>query len=385
MPDDTTWLQEFHCYWLPRLQADGWTLSRVELRGAASPEGPYRWNKTLSRNRLNTLVYYIGLQPDEATVTAEDYQGLLHRMRRAGDVDYLTVEHIVATSPNDEVTKLRLQSKPDLWRRILHVYFPELRTARMMLYFTKPLERFYAQVATPPPALPSTWTAQQAIHEPFTPMKRYIVNTPLLAVSTNLAAYGLCLDNFGWAPMPNISVEYFPRHGNWSLMGTFTFPYFHRWSQNEFFQIRDYTLAARRYFPRQGDLFTGLYAGAYAQVNKYGIGLGPDKGWQGEGWGVGLAAGWASRLGDSGWRLDLGIQAGFYQTKFDPYVYGNPVTGTIDGDYYYDYIGPSNQFHKRNHRLTWFGPTMLRIAISYDLLYRRTPSGATFHRKEVVE
>ena len=385
MPDDTTWLQEFHSYWLPRLQADGWTLSRVELRGAASPEGPYRWNKTLSRNRLNTLIYYIGLQPDEATVTAEDYPGLLHRMRRAGDVDYLTVEHIVATSPNDEVTKLRLQSKPDLWRRILHVYFPELRTARMMLYFTKPLERFYAQVATPPPALPSTWTAQQAIHEPFTPMKRYIVNTPLLAVSTNLAAYGLCLDNFGWAPMPNISVEYFPRHGNWSLMGTFTFPYFHRWSQNEFFQIRDYTLAARRYFPRQGDLFTGLYAGAYAQVNKYGIGLGPDKGWQGEGWGVGLAAGWASRLGDSGWRVDLGIQVGFYQTKFDPYVYGNPVTGTIDGDYYYDYIGHSNQYHKRNHRLTWFGPTMLRIAISYDLLYRRTPSGATFHRKEVVE
>lgn len=382
MPSDTAWLEELHSYWLPLLQADGWALSRVELRGAASPEGPYEWNETLSHNRLNTLIKFIGLEPDEASVTAEDYDGLVHRMRRAGDRDYARVAEIVDQNDDARRIKKRLQSDAELWQRILYVYFPELRTARMMLYFTKLLERFYSHVGLSLPAPP--FTVKTAVYEPFKSLYQHITNPPMIALSTNLAAYGLCLDRFGWAPMPNISVEYFPRGSDWSVMGTFTFPYYHRWAQNEFFQIRDYTLAARRYFPRQGELYTGWYAGAYAQVNKYGIGLGPDKGWQGEGWGVGLAAGWATRLGDSGWRIDLGLQSGFYQTKFDPYVYGNPVTGDIDGDYYYDYIGPANQFHKRRHRLTWLGPTMLRIAISYDLLYHRSPSGATFRRKEVT-
>jgi hypothetical protein len=62
---------------------------------------------------------------------------------------------------------------------------------------------------------------------------------------------------------------------------------------------------------------------------------------------------------------------GAFITRYDPYVWGNPINGTIDGLYYYNYRGSTSQFKKRNHRFMWFGPTNAGLHLTYDIIYRK--------------
>lgn len=96
-----------------------------------------------------------------------------------------------------------------------------------------------------------------------------------------------------------------------------------------------------------------------------------------------MKVGYAVNLGKR-WRLDLYAAGGVYWTKFDPYVYGNPITGSeADGLYYYNYTGDVRLFRKRNHHRTWVGPTEVGITFTWDVLfYRLRKSGASFRRYE---
>ena len=55
----------------------------------------------------------------------------------------------------------------------------------------------------------------------------------------------------------------------------------------------------------------------------------------------------------------------------DPYIYGNPITGTKDGLYYYDYYGKASDFKERQHSRLWLGPTNAGIHLTYDIIYRK--------------
>ena len=66
---------------------------------------------------------------------------------------------------------------------------------------------------------------------------------------------------------------------------------------------------------------------------------------------------------------------GAFTTKYDPYVWGNPITGEADGKYYYDYKGTASKFKKRNRVFTWMGPTNLGVQLTYDLIYRKREKG----------
>ena len=79
-------------------------------------------------------------------------------------------------------------------------------------------------------------------------------------------------------------------------------------------------------------------------------------------------------------RLEFSVEFGAFYTRYDPYVYGNPITGDITGDnnkdYYYDFMGNASQFKKRNHQFFWLGPTNAGIHLTYDIIYRkRKPAG----------
>ena len=67
----------------------------------------------------------------------------------------------------------------------------------------------------------------------------------------------------------------------------------------------------------------------------------------------------------------MSVSLGFFYTRYDPYVYGNPITGVEDGLYYYEYYGNTSDFKMRNYQLFWFGPTNAGLHITYDILYRR--------------
>ena len=65
--------------------------------------------------------------------------------------------------------------------------------------------------------------------------------------------------------------------------------------------------------------------------------------------------------------LDAGIALGAFYAQYDPYVFGFDATLR----YYYDYAGDPAQFHKRNHRFFWAGPTRIYLSIGIDLFNRK--------------
>lgn len=78
----------------------------------------------------------------------------------------------------------------------------------------------------------------------------------------------------------------------------------------------------------------------------------------------------------SRWRLELGLQAGFFRTRQDPYQWLCPVDPADDKqEYFYKWYGDASTFKRRQHRYNWFGPTRVGITFSYDL-FRRKPAKA---------
>lgn len=381
----------------PMMRDRGLILRRIIVRGAASPEGPYDNNCRLGVGRMERLIAFISSMLGDAfdtsriesTSICEDYEYLTVLMRQAGDAETEAVERIWQASGGDErycKTHLMALNGGRTWRRLLKQYFPTLRQARVMLFFGRRLETATNLAGTAPtplsftpvPMVPTTETA----FVPAGPLLPFAFATPepkerlpLIAVRTNLIHDFFYMPNFGFAPGANIQLEYFPRRGHYTFNAGFTFTNHRHWSTHKFFQVRDAQLEVRRYF-RQGHPYRGAYLGLYAHGFAYGIGFSATRGWEGEGFGGGLTGGYTLKLTRSGhFRLELMAAVGYLTTTYDPYVWGNPITGTADGKYYYDYTGKASRFKKRNHRFNWMGPTNLGVQLTYDIIYRKHQKG----------
>ena len=190
-----------------------------------------------------------------------------------------------------------------------------------------------------------------------------------------------------FCPIPNVGIEYYPLHGHFTYGASFEGPWWQNYSKHKYFQLRNYQLHTR-YYLRSGETgFRGFFVSAYAHAYLYNICFGEKRGWEGEGWGAGVGLGWAIPLGRSKhWRLDIGLQAGFLNTRYDPYQWLCPIDPDYDKEqYYYKWYGDAKDFRKRKHIYNWMGPTRLEITLSYDLLYRRNhKKGASFRSKEKI-
>ena len=430
----------------PLINNDSLEMVHMILRGATSPEGPTRFNRYLGEKRAETLLNFIKENLTipmndnfEMDFDIEDYRTLCIMMHRRGDPDYGYVQamcdqYLSKNQPAKLKTTLRNARQGRLWIRLFREYFPQLRAARMVFFFRKPLT--YAKkvvpevnldqilpevvqvqpdtleqivlpevqmpekdtVAVPPVVLPQTDTV--IFVEPLQPVMRY-PRRELLSVKTNLLfdfAYMPGYDR--WCPIPNIAVEYYPKHGHVTYGASLDFPWWQHYNEHKYFQVRNYQFEAR-YYLRSGDVaknpvgegaaFRGLYLQAYAHAGLYSICFDADRGWEGEGLGGGLGIGYVLPLSKRGhWRLEFGAQVGYFYTKYDPYVFEHPVyTDYKDNLYYYDWIFDPSDFKRRAHRYTWFGPTRIGVTLSYDLLYRRNAkNGVSFNaweRKEVNE
>lgn len=385
-PDDE-FLNTFKNEILPLLNERHLQLRKVYIRGAASPEGPYANNRRLARNRsaallreLKKSLFFQYLEPEvDINAVTEDYGYLCLLLYKADDPAYDTVKAIYDECDGDELRckqSLMAYEGGKLWRRLLTEYFPQLRAARFILWFSEPDEK-HAPVESFTPQLPQVAEPMQ----PASPLLGTLdVTLPprpaaprrhLIALRTNLLHDFFYMPRFGWAFSPNIQLEYYPLDGHYTYNAGMTWGTNRKWSSQEFWQVRDVQLEVRRYFRGGGD-FSGLYLGAYAHGDKYGIGLSGSKGWQGEGGGAGLSLGYTTPLNKKGsLRLEFMAAAGFFLSVFDPYVYGNPVSGTINGDYYYEYYGNASSFKRRNHLFSWFGPTNFGVQLTYDIIFRK--------------
>lgn len=410
IPAGTPFLNQLTTKTLPDLQEKGFKLTKIEIVGTASPEGTREHNKQLSERRnkalLDTISRLVTLPANvQSEVVIEDYAGLLQIMKDNNDRNYSAVLNIYNRYSKNEIDmkrRLRIANGGKLWRYLLKTYYPDLRTAKVKMYFELPAPAPQPEPQPEPqpqpqpqpkpepqPAVTPVDTTAQAtpaiIDEPATDIDR----VHLLSLKTNLLHDVFYMPNYGWAPTLNIRAEYYPLNGHYTYNAAFTFPYYHRWSKQKFYQIRDYELSVRRYFKpavNNNAEYLGWYLGAYGHYTKYGIGFNKDKGWEGEGGGFGIEGGYVMNISkNKRWRLEFSAGIGFFYTLFDPYVYGNPVNGLQDGFYYYDYTDNASKFKRRNHKSFLPDPTHLGVTLTYDLLYRKQNNkGVSVHRKEAM-
>ncbi len=416
---------------IPQINTDSLKPHAMMVKGASSPEGPYRWNQTLSRERSAHAFDYINRHlkfPEEHSTyddQPEDYGQLLFLMKEANDPSYKVVKSLVDKYLKaGKLAQLKQQLKRidggRLWNRLYKIYYPKLRVARVVLFFKKKAQASSSSVSSGNSGMPNkpdsiaieilpeqetvpklniepygniekpVLCGADLIQEPdskevpFVPLRLY--RRHVLGIRTNLLYDFFYLPGHYWAPSPNVQLEYYPLTGHFTANLGFTGPYWHHWSRQQFWQIRDYVLEGRYYFVGQGQ-FIGPYVSGYVHTNIYGIGLSKTKGWEGEGLGAGAIIGYTMNISrNKRWRLEFSLGVGYYRTKYDPYVYGNPKSTIEDGLYYYDYLGKKEDFKERNHVFTWFGPTNIGVHLTYDLLFRRIQKkGVSFNRSELYQ
>ena len=393
----------------PLINRDSLELAYMMLRGAASPEGPTRWNKILGERRAEALLNFVKLnlvvpvkEDLDMDIDIEDYRTLCIMMRRRGDKDYGYVQALCDQYlPKNQIAKLkatlRATRQGTLWFRLFREYFPQLRAARVIFFFRAPQSHKKPEVVEPIPVEPVTvepakvepapTTKDTATVVPVTPapqpwMERY-ARRELLSVKTNLLGYVGYMPNYGrYCPIPNVAIEYYPLRGHFTYGASFDFPWWQHYWQHKYFQIRNYQLESRYYFRRgdielrpegQGAAYKGLYLQAYGNIAVFGICFDERRGWEGEVFGAGLGVGYVLPLGKrEHWRMEFQLQVGFLYGGYDPYQWENPVNPAYqDHLYYYDWTQKPSFFKKRQYRFTWVGPTRIGITLSYDLLYRK--------------
>ena len=396
---------------LPYFGNGDFILHSVLIRGAASPEGPYAWNQTLSHLRRKALLKLINENVKyridsclKVKEVAEDYVYLCMLMNERGDEDHDRVKALVDqyfdTDQRRLKEKLMSMDGGRLWKRLLKEYFPEMRAARVVLVFRKRIEIKQEEPAKADFTTEVPTSSALGVG-PFTvnvPMEIRIPRREILSVKTNLLfdlAYMPGYDRF--CPIPNIAVEYYPLHGHFTFGASLDFPWWQHYHEYKYFQIRNYQLEARYYF-KSGDVdkvgygkgaaFTGWYTQAYAHAGLFGICFDEDRGWEGEGVGGGVGIGYVLPLTKTGhWRLEFGAQAGIFWSKYDPYQYESVIYPELHDDlYYYKWDKFGNLFKRRQHRFTWLGPTRVGVTLTYDLLYRRrAKKGVSFKSWEVLK
>lgn len=425
--DDNPALLNFIKYARPLLSDERLQRAHVRIRSAASPEGTLYLNRQLSRGRRDALLQIFqqyGVNPAsvQIDVVDEEYELLGFFMRQKGDPDAALVTQMINQYKDAPLLlkhNLKKQDHGRLWRRILSEYFPRLRASRFMIILPETHKAEFLTLQTPeikalsidplPMKMPEgALKMPDSIHidipvlnvpAPVVQQKR-LPRREMLSVKTNLLEWAAWVPQYGMCPMPNVEVEFYPRHGHWTLGGNFDCPWWvGNTTNHKYFELRNYTLYTRYYLrnsnrsysdashttPNGKAAFQGFYLSAYAHAFLYQLGFSATKGWIGEGLGGGLGLGYVVPISRSGhWRLDFGLQVGMFYTPYDPFVWGKPTYhgGTIDGLYYYDTPLYRDNFVKRQHRYTWLGPTRVGISISYDLLYRKDRNkGISFRQK----
>ncbi len=406
-------LQYFVRYAVPLLKGENIRNARIRIRSAASPEGSLELNKRLSRGRRDALLKIFednGVETTELQIDVvdEEYELLAFLMRQADDRDAALVSRMVREdigNPARLKSRLMKHDGGQLWQRIKAEYFPSLRASRFMIIFPENEAGDVMNLGIQPirslgldlesrVSFPEVLTLGRVFdNEPQLTLSNDSVRREWLSVKTNLLEWVAYVPQYGWCPMPNVELEYYPRHGHWTFGATFDCPWWvGNTTNHKYFELRNYQLYTRYYLrnsdrsycdehhtlPTEGQAaFRGFYLQAYAQAFLYQIGFSASKGWIGEGLGGGLGAGYVMPLSRDGHcRLDFGLQLGVFRTQYDPFVYGKPVYhgGEIDGNYYYNTDLYRDNFVKRMHRYTWLGPTRVGISLSYDLLYRKRSS-----------
>lgn len=391
-----------------RLKGRGYALCRLlVIRGSASPDGNYRSNELLAHRRARTLEdslsLYISVADSlvEERYMAEDYAGL-RRLMTASDAPYR--EAVVRAIDNNHTpasTKaaLRRMEGGQVWKPLLRDYYPRLRAVRVILFVSSPkregkkpanavetgeaaateISEAQKPVITEPSgveeAVADTAVAtsgtimEQQNRADILPKKEKTPRQPMLNVKTNLL-YDLALivPQYGWAPTPNVSLEFLPRSGHITAVAEWMGSGWRSDKRLKTYILKNLLLEGR-YYLKGGAAYTGHYFAAYGNLGEFDIQFSASKAWIndrfGKTWGCGIGWGYVRRIGQSPWKWEVNAALGYLHTPYDSY---HPAEEwAVPGNFYYNWHDDPTKFEKRRSTFNYFGLTRIGFSISYDL------------------
>lgn len=346
-------------------------IRQIQIKGFASPEGPYDNNDRLARMRTSSLTRYIIEQTNVSPMLfhtayeAEDWAGL----RQFADTTALHLAHRtellqLIDSVMDPDARLQLMASryPADYSLLREHAFPLLRHTDYQIDYTlKNVTRQAGAVHsdTTYRLLPDTTLARPLQQME---MRRFRPYTPLLAVKTNVL--------FDLLLAPNIEVEVpFGRQRQWSIMAEYCNPWYrfghnskgdaNRYHRNDQHPTRHaYEVQTGgvelRYWPGRAcgmrPVLTGLFVGIYGAGGKYDVERN-SKGYQGEFTSAGISAGYSWVLSRH-WNLELSGSVGYvggpqrrYEAEFDD----------------------ARLIFRNYDRLRYVGPTKLKVSLVWVL------------------
>lgn len=376
------------------------------IRGSASPEGSYQNNVSLAHRRAKALAEslspYISI-PDsliEERYVNEDYEGL-RQLLSASDAPYKNrvIAVIDKYKGNAQRTKqaLRSLSQGRVWRALLTDYFPQLRASRVVLFVSEkkqPVPKEIPVIAEPTPKAdslslaPITTKADSATvnEEPKTEVaeniKKETSHVPWLNIKTNvLYDLALFIPQYGYAPTPNISVEYLPSGGHITPVAELMWSGWRSDSRSKTWIVRNILLEGRYYIKGESgaerrakglksECFTGHYFSVYGNMGKYDLQVSKTKGWLGDkfsnNYGFGLGWGYVRRFKEgSRWKWEVNAALGYLHSDYDSYHAAEDWAEP--GNTYFDWHENPADYHRYGRHLNYFGITRLGVSLSVDL------------------
>ena len=412
---------------------DSCVVSRLlVIRGSASPEGGYQNNNRLAHLRARALVKvlskYIPL-PDslvEERYINEDYKGLQRLLADKPAPYNNKVSDIITQYQGDDArTKQALQRLEGgkVWRQLLRDYFPELRASRIVLFVSKKANDTHISLGENTPlgshtplgvpadlqsggkqrasehvdslAADSLLTADCKSAAPPTGQDSLQVETkatlappsghPGLNIKTNvLYDFALFFPQYGYAPTPNLAIEYLPKSGHITPVLEPTWSPWRSDSRSKTWIIHNLLLEGRYYFrseerrvkseesggKQRTTNYTGHYVAVYANTGAYDIQFSGTKGWLSDKWsknyGFGIGWGYVKRFTDtSRWKWEVNAALGYLHSSYDGY---HDAEGWAEpGNTYYNWHENPLDYRRYKNHLNYWGLTRLGFSISYDL------------------
>ena len=379
------------------------------IRGSASPEGGVKNNTRLAHQRAKALVKvlskYIPL-PDslvEERYINEDYAGLRRLMEEKPTAYSQQVLSILKKyKDQDAQAKQALQrlNGGKTWRLLLRDYFPELRASRLVLFVSKKgsiplgvpadiaggtkvpadLQSAGKQAVTNEQATMDTTlvssvdTADCKSAAPPTGQDSLQVEArpsahPSLNIKTNvLYDLALFVPQFGYAPTPNLAIEYLPKSGHITPVLELTWSPWRNDNRSKTWIIHNFLLEGRYYII--GDAFTGHYIAAYTNLGTYDLQFNSTKAYLADKWGktygFGLGWGYVKRFtSESRWKWEVNAALGFLHSDYDKYH--DAESWAEPGNTYFNWHENPADYRRYKNHLNYWGVTRLGFSISYDL------------------